>query len=409
MTLLALALLACNLAPDTTGTGTGTGTGTAPSGSTLADIQQGAYADGDTVTVAEAVVVGTPVDDGTGLFVQGVGQGAWNCMYLYLQAGFDDLFLVEGDTVTFTGTYTEYYDQSQVVLTDDSAIEEIGTAEVTIDEVDPSTVTDWEPWEACLISIGPATVTEGINSYGEAVLDNGLKLDNLFFDFDTEAGATYEDIIGVLSWSFGEWKINPRSEADLVGYTPGSGPEAVSVADIQQGLATGEVKLEGVVVTSGPDGNDRGFFVADPAGGEYSGLYVYVGSSGVPADVVEGVTVDLVGMVDEYDGDGDGSPVTELLPSEITVVGTATPPAPMVLTAQPSDWEPYEGVLVTLDGVGITGDMDDYGAWPTDWGLDVDDLFQIVDLVPGETYAITGFIHDYYGYSVNPRSQDDVQ
>jgi hypothetical protein len=90
------------------------------------------------------------------------------------------------------------------------------TAEVTVDSVDPTAVSDWEQWESCLASIGPVTATSDVDQYGEIQTDSGLNLDNLFYNFPAQNGQSWSDVSGVIGYSFSAFKIWPRSEADLV-------------------------------------------------------------------------------------------------------------------------------------------------------------------------------------------------
>ena len=43
-------------------------------------------------------------------------------------------------------------------------------------------------------------------------------MDNLFFNFDADYGAEFGSVTGVISYGFEQFKINPRTESDLVGY-----------------------------------------------------------------------------------------------------------------------------------------------------------------------------------------------
>ena len=79
-----------------------------------------------------------------------------------------------------------------------------------MDAVDPAAVQSWEPWESCLISVGAAEV-DGVNDYNEALLSNGLKIDDFIWEFDVEAGASLAGVTGQLNYSFEEWK-HPRGK-----------------------------------------------------------------------------------------------------------------------------------------------------------------------------------------------------
>jgi len=152
----------------------------------------------------------------------------------------------------------------------------------------------------------------------------------------------------------------------------------------------------------------KGFFVQDAGGGEYSGIYVYTDTTAVTVAVGDVLTI--TGEVDEY------YDLTELKVTDAadvvksgTAAVTATP-----LSAEPSDWEPYEGVLVTISGgLSLTGDADSYGVAATSWSsLFVDDLLYDYDGTygSGDSFpSATGLI--YYSFSqwkLLPRSAADL-
>jgi hypothetical protein len=120
----------------------------------------------------------------------------------------------------------------------------------------------------------------------------------------------------------------------------------------------------------------------------------------------------MVGSAVEYDGEnkgnGDGVPISEFVPESIVVTGSATVPAPLVLTSAPSDWAPYDGVLITLQGVEVTESDAGYGEAETDFGINIDDYFVDFATTTGTFYDATGLLNQYYGWKLAPRSQDDL-
>ena len=120
-----------------------------------------------------------------------------------------------------------------------------------------------------------------------------------------------------------------------------------------------EVAVEGVVVgdfqNNGMDDNGdlNGFHVQDPTGDSEEatsdGVFVYA-PGGI--DVQVGDVVRVLGTVAEYAGSGVTSTVTELTGvTDLLICGTATVPAPTVLTlpvSAVSDFERYEGMYVTF-------------------------------------------------------------
>ena len=404
----ALLLAACNLTPDTSTGDTGGPTG--DGGPTVAAIQGGTYVDGDDVRL-DGVLVTSPITlDGEGFFVQDPGGGEWSGLYVYLAGGAEGLYLAVGDEITVTGVVTEFYDLTELSVASPASIEVTGTGELTTDVIDPATVTDWEALEGGLVRVNDATVIDCIE-YGEAPISDDLSIDDRIVEFESEPGATYTSVTGVISYAYGAWKLYPRTSEDLAGYVAGAGGGVTTVEALQtsEDEACG-VTLQDVVVTSPANASGTGFFVSDPVAvaTAHSGMYVYVGSAGVPSDVVQGATVTLEGSSIEYDGDEDGTPITEFMPDTITVTGTGTVPAPLSMTSAPTDWAPYDGVLVTLEGLEITDDDPGYGEAATDWGINIDDYFIDFSTTTGDVYDVTGIINQYYGWKVAPRSEDDL-
>ena len=78
------------------------------------------------------------------------------------------------------------------------------------------------------------------------------------------------------------------------------------------------------------------------------------------------------------------------------------------ISSTPSDWEPWEGCLVTISDVEVTTDDDGYGGVELDNGLIMDDLLYSHGASSGDTFSeITGLItYAYSAWRINPRSGD---
>ena len=313
-----------------------------------------------------------------------------------------DFSPIIGDAISLSATVSEFYDYTELVVASSESISVVGEEEVVSTSV--SDVTDWEAYEGCLISLADQTVVSAISSYGEVDLSGGITMDNLFFDFDTEYGAAYTNVTGVISYSYEQFKINPRSESDLEGYTAGSGGDVVTISDIQQNGLVGPAKLEGVIVSAPPV--DEGFWVQDAGGGSWSGVYVYTDRVDGDVDVSVGDVLNITGEISEY------FDLTELSVgniSDIEAQGTTAEVSAVELTEAPSDWEEYEGVLITLSDVTI-GEGGDYGVYNLNYaGLLIDDEIYDYAVNNGDSFAsLTGVVHYTYGeFKLFPRSESD--
>ncbi|MEC7987416.1 MAG: hypothetical protein VX278_19765 [Myxococcota bacterium] len=376
---------------------TGVESGTA----TVADIQQGIIGDGADVFLERVVI--TTTDWGEGFFVQDPGGGEWSGIYVYTETMGGEYSPIIGDEVQISGTVSEFYDYTELVVSSAENISVVGDGEVVATPV--SNVTDWEPYEGCFVSLSDQTVVSSVSSYGEVELSGGIKMDNLFFDFGTEYGATYSAIQGVISYSYEEFKINPRSESDLEGYVAGEGGDVMTISDIQQGGVIGPVQLEGVVVTT--EMAEEGFWVQDLGGGEWSGIYVYTAQISDTVSVNVGDVLNLTGEVSEF---YDLTEITVTSLGDIEVVGTGETAVTTSVSSAPSDWESYEGVLIALENAEIVEELD-YGNCSLNYnGIILDDELYRYEVSAGDVFpALTGVVTYSYGeFKLYPRDESDM-
>ncbi len=416
---LSFALLcACGLQPNTvTDTESGDTGSVLPVGTTVAELQGGLVSPGEVVTLNRVIATTGLTADGKGFFVQDAGGGEFSGLYVYLQSGGDDVQVEPGLELSLTGEVKEFPEEeaeteTELVVSSATNVVVTGTGEITVDPVEVAAITDWEAWESCMISVGPAEVTEGINNYGEVTLDNGLKMDNLFFDFEADAGDSFTNVTAVLGYKWSEWKLLPRGEDDLEGYVaqPAPEPTAGTIAEIQAGdfALDALVSISGVIATSQTTSGN--FYVQEVGGGENSGLYIYAWDE-AETEITLGDVLDIEGYVTEYET--DDSSLTELTVKEAGKIQVTSQGASVTVdtldAASVVDWEVWEGCLVQLGTLTTTTAADDHGTVGTDAGISLDDQFYSVDVVSGTTFAsVTGLISDYYGWKLNPRDENDL-
>jgi predicted extracellular nuclease len=374
-------------------------------GNSIADIQEGGFADGDPVTVGCAVVTAELTPAGEGFFLQDPEGGAWSGIYVYLYGGMDpeDLDIGIGDLVTVAGTISEWNDLTEISIATAYDVAKVGTWDVTVDAVDCGTK-DWERWEGCLISVDGLEMTSWPDSYGEVTTSCGITVDDLYGDYGGGTGAVCTPIVAPLTYTYGAFKLVPRDELDVAGCTDPADVEASTIAEIRQGdPQEGDfVALEGVVVTSPLTPDGEMFFVQDAGGGPHTGLAIYLGSQTFEAE--PSMSLDIAGTLTDYYG------MLELQPATIEDTGASGPLAPAILDEAPADWEVWESNLVTLTEVQITSDPDTYGEVETNYGITINDLFYDAGLGDGDSYAaVTGIIeYSYDAYKLEPRDADDL-
>ena len=369
--------------------------------STIVDIQQSGVTGG--LQLVDVVATSGLTYKQEGFFVQDQGGGPWSGIYVYL-GYLDDPSVIEvqrGDLLTLKGSVSEYYDYTEFSLSDASDLEITGTATAVATSLS-SVPDDWEEHESCLITLEDATVTSAPSTYNEVDLDWGIAMDDLIYDHGASNGTTYTELTGLLYYSYEAWKICPAQAEDVAGGTGGT-PSDATVYDIQTGAASGTVTLTSVVATTALTESGEGFFVQDAGGGDYAGIYVYVGSTASVPSVGIGDVMDLKGSVDEF-YDFTELKVTDA--ANISITGWSAITSTQ-LTEEPSDWEPYEGQLVTWQDVSVTASAD-YGEFETSWGPNIDDLLYDTQPAIGAYSEITGVM--YYTYSewkFLPRNGDD--
>jgi uncharacterized repeat protein (TIGR01451 family) len=140
------------------------------------------------------------------------------------------------------------------------------------------------------------------------------------------------------------------------------------------------IAVQGVVIANpgsflSTSGVPYRYYIEDPAGGPWSGLYIYKGTLNPPT-VKEGDLVRLYGFLTEYSAQG-GSQQTELDISQANalqlVVSTGNPlPAPAVLTTaqliNAATAEQWESVLVEFQNAHVTNPSLGNGEWNFDDG-----------------------------------------
>ncbi|MES2638791.1 MAG: hypothetical protein V4850_04895 [Myxococcota bacterium] len=378
-------------------------TGPGADGPTVFEVNDGTVPE-DTVVTLEGLVVTSPLNrDGDGFFVADPAGGPNSGLYIWRQLGMDGVTVAVGDEVRITGSPTEFYGWMEFVIGSADAVEITGEADLPAPvELGDGAGVDWEDYESVVVSLSSQTVTE-VDGFNTGTLSAGIKLDDGFQYLDYDCRGSFETLTGVVFYEYEAHSLNPRADTDLGAYTAPSA-EPATIASIQSGDVCGPVTVEGVVATS-PAAEDDGsstFFVQDAGGG--SGLAVYTPDAVVTVNVGDVFT--LSGSAEEF--------------YEFTQLRVADTDADMLLTgagvavaetlvSAPSDWEPYEGALITIADVEVTSEPA-YGEVETSWGIKIDTLYYEHDAELGARFTtVTGVV--YYNFSewkIEPRDAADL-
>ncbi|MFM2247976.1 MAG: hypothetical protein RL071_4051, partial [Pseudomonadota bacterium] len=246
----------------TDGTTDGGTDGTTPTITPIADVQSGAAGliagngsdtFGDTVTV-RGVVAHSALESGFYLLDGNGGEysGVW--VYTPNRAAttgdtFDLLGLVEGTQIELMATVEEYAASSdasgqtltELFVTSPSTMLVTGDWGISMPTPDLVTTADLavgaEAWEGVLITIEDATVVAGPNEFGEFEITDGLLVDDQLYAWPDvlDVTGTFTSITGVLTYTFGAWKLEPRTAADFGAYSGPPCPADLCMGDVLAG------------------------------------------------------------------------------------------------------------------------------------------------------------------------------
>ncbi len=384
----------------------------------------------DSAVLVKGVIVTTPMDaqtDPDGFWVEEPAGGKYSGIYVFVRGL--GITVSQGDKVDIAGTYVESFEESEIKAT---SVTVVGSDTLpTPVDVSASAVhtggADAEAYEGVLVRVKNVYVSSAVilgdddKDHGDfGVKENGgndeLIITATFgynYDYTRNANDQFNEISGVMKYYFSEFRLSPRGCGDLIDGTdqpvcevkecPAAGT-VVTIAQLQNPgdanhvPAGCQIRVEGAVVSTpifvtGTDRTQENFYIEDPAGGQWSGIYIKAPAAGSDG-VGMGDKVTVEGTVEEsYDK-------TRIVATSITATGSETVPDPVDVT--PADVnddgtlnESLEGVLVKMDGLTVTqavflgDDSEDHG-----------DFLVAVPTVP-EKQMIVGWDFEY-AYSCPP-------
>jgi hypothetical protein len=239
---------------------------------TIQDVQYSPFGgnfsgyNGYTVTVSGVVTADTSdIPIGPQVMIQN-GSGPWSGIRIF---GTSALLLNKGDNVTVTGLVNENFSQTQIGNSTSSATINVNSTGNPLPEPQLISTSDIsnkssgtvsaEQWESVLIKYANVTVTDenadggagpnvtGNSNFGEILvadnsgintrveLQDGNHSFHNFWDAGLEniptrvlPGDKFDELIGILYFSFSNYKLIPRRDADFVGYTTSVTDESTS-------------------------------------------------------------------------------------------------------------------------------------------------------------------------------------
>ncbi len=178
---------------------------------------------GSEVQVTGAVVVAISAN-GANVFLQTSAGGPWSGIFVDA-SGVDTTGLMVGAEVSVVGHYVESFRTAEGESLSTiwaSVLTVTGTA--TVPNPQNGTAEEFgagaraEPWESTLVRVEDVVVTQEANNFNEFQVDGALLVDDLLYLIDPlpAADTAFTFLTGVLNYSFGDYKLLPRAEADVL-------------------------------------------------------------------------------------------------------------------------------------------------------------------------------------------------
>jgi hypothetical protein len=163
------------------------------------------------------------------LFVQEPDGGPYSGIQVFV-ANTTGLDVAPGDVVTVVGAYEEFFDMSQIEVTNASGVRVTGSGPAPSPALiaDPAAIATGgamaESYEGVLVQVSDVTVLDDApdapDEFGEFTITGDLRVNDLFFAFadwtKPAIGTGFASITGVLNYDFANFKLEPRDPADLV-------------------------------------------------------------------------------------------------------------------------------------------------------------------------------------------------
>jgi len=375
----------------------------------------------DDYVIVSGVVTGVTWGTSHYFFIQDPAGDEWSGVYVY-DATVDPQI---GDEMILAAQVDEYYGFTELSGVAGFVTQSTGNTlqpiDITTAELGNGCSETGERLEGVLVRVSDVTVTSEASTYGEWFVQDASGVscqidDNVFAGtpYSPTLGETIDYIIGVVDYSYSEYAILPRSMDDL-----GVQIVTTSVYDIQYTTVPGDgtypslldgqpVTVSGIVSAANyySSGNANRFFITDPEGGAWHGVFVF----NYDAIVTGGDWVTVSGTVSEYYGFTEISDVTSVV---IQSSDNEIPAASSVSTNDVNS-EMYEGVLVRVENVTVTAEPDTHSEWYVDDGsgaVQIDDgIFQFPNPTLGMAFdSITGAVdYSFDAFGINPRWESDV-
>jgi len=142
------------------------------------------------------------------------GSGAWSGVYVYS----NDYLLYEGDSVVLDAEVDEYYELTE--LKNVTNLQVISSGNIFSPNYCNTAAADSEEFEGCYVEVSNAICNNDNAGFGEWIVNDGsgdLIIDDLFYAFTPILNQSYT-VSGVVTFSYGAFKLLPRNGSDVAGF-----------------------------------------------------------------------------------------------------------------------------------------------------------------------------------------------
>ena len=142
------------------------------------------------------------------------GSGAWSGVYVYS----NDYLLFEGDSVVLDAEVDEYYELTE--LKNVTNLQVISSGNIFSPNYCNTAAADSEEFEGCYVEVSNAICNNDNAGFGEWIVNDGsgdLIIDDLFYAFTPILNQSYT-VSGVVTFSYGAFKLLPRNGSDVAGF-----------------------------------------------------------------------------------------------------------------------------------------------------------------------------------------------
>ncbi|MCK5330426.1 MAG: hypothetical protein KAK01_03385, partial [Candidatus Marinimicrobia bacterium] len=249
--------------------------------------------------------------------------GGWDSFDFTTPLGDTVHSVAEVDSVVLTGTVDEYYGLTEIVDVTEFVVYGQATnppAPITVTVAEIMTGgTMAEAYEGVLVKVEDVTVDNPDLGNGEwSVTDgtNSTMLDDIWeYYFDPTTGRALDEIVGVITYSYDNTKLEPRLARDIVqsGISRFQRIQQVLYSDLLKTAGDGSsdmspvfgdtVTLTGIVtMPTGLSyaGDGIKFVFADPKGGPWSAILSYAPDSSAYPVLYVGDSIVVTGYIAEY-------------------------------------------------------------------------------------------------------------